>query len=152
LVAEIRRALRDRASQPAFVQTVYGFGYRFIGEVDTDQVETRVRPDRTKLFLVCDQREMMLMEGANVIGRAADATIQIDSPSVSRYHARILVADRGAILEDVNSKNGTFLDGKRITTSAVLSDGNEIRLGRVALTFRIATAASPTATVPGGTD
>jgi pSer/pThr/pTyr-binding forkhead associated (FHA) protein len=94
----------------------------------------------------------MLMEGSNVIGRAPDATIQIDSPGVSRYHARIVVANGRATLEDVNSKNGTFLDGKRVTTSASLSDGNEIRLGRVAVTFKVATATSRTVTVPAAPD
>jgi DNA-binding winged helix-turn-helix (wHTH) protein len=152
LIAEIRRALRDPASQPLFVRTVYGFGYRFVGDVSTDQMTTAVQPGRTTLFLVSDEREMMLMEGANVIGRAPDATIQIDSPGVSRYHARILVADGLATLDDLNSKNGTFLDGEKITTSAALSDGREIRLGRVALTFRSATATSRTVTVPAATD
>ena len=36
LVAEIRRALRDSASSPMFVRTVYGFGYRFVGDVTVD--------------------------------------------------------------------------------------------------------------------
>jgi DNA-binding winged helix-turn-helix (wHTH) protein len=152
LVAEIRRALHDRASQPLFVRTVYGFGYRFIGDVSTAKVEVRASPDRTRRFLVSDQREMMLMEGANVIGRAEDATIQIDSPGVSRYHARILVSDAGATLEDVNSKNGTFLNGKRLTTPVVLADGGEIRLGSVTLTFRVATPTSRTATMPASAD
>jgi DNA-binding winged helix-turn-helix (wHTH) protein len=152
LVAEIRRALHDPAAHPRFVRTVYGFGYRFIGEVSVEQTASLSAPDRPKLYLLFERREMMLMDGANVIGRAPDATIQIDSPSVSRYHARVLVADGGATLEDAESKNGTYLNGKRVTASAVLSDGNEIRLGSVALTFRIATATSPTATVAAATD
>lgn len=148
LVAEIRRTLRDPAATPLFVRTVYGFGYRFVAEVDVEEAAIRSVPARTKLYLVSDEREMMLMEGANVIGRAADATIQIDSPSVSRYHARIVVSRGDAVLEDVASKNGTYLNGKRITTSSLLSDRSEIRVGTVVLTFRIATATSPTATVP----
>ena len=152
LVAEIRRALRDPAAHPRFVRTVYGFGYRFIGEVGVDETATPSAPDRPKLYLLFERREMMLMDGANVIGRAPDATIQIDSPGVSRYHARVLISGGGATLEDADSKNGTHLNGKRITASAVLSDGDEIRLGSVALTFRIATATSPTATVSAATD
>jgi DNA-binding winged helix-turn-helix (wHTH) protein len=148
LVTEIRRALHDPAANPLFVRTVYGFGYRFIGEVSIGQAETQSEPDRQRLYLVFERREMMLMDGANVIGRAPDATIQIDSPGVSRYHARILVSGGGATLEDAESKNGTYLNGNRITASAVLSDGNEIRLGSVALTFRIASATGPTATIP----
>ena len=148
LVAEIRRALRDRAAQPLFVRTVYGFGYRFIGQLSTEEIEVRASPSQARCFLASDQREMMLMEGANVIGRALDATIQIDSPGVSRYHARILVSAAGAMLEDVNSKNGTFLNGNRITTPVALADGSEIRLGTVTLTFRVASPTSRTATVP----
>lgn len=150
LIAEIRRALHDPAANPRFVRTVYGFGYRFIAEVKVGESEERPAPSRVKLFLVSDQREMMLAEGANVIGRAADATIQIDSPGVSRYHARIVVSGREATLEDVESKNGTYLNGKRVTSSAPLSDGNEVRLGGIVLTFRIATTTSPTATLPPG--
>lgn len=147
LIAEIRRALGDTASKPLFVRTVYRFGYRFVGEVMDDSASTRSGPLRTKPFLVFDQRQIIVMEGANIIGRAADATIQIDSPGVSRYHARIVVSNGEAILEDLGSKNGTHLNGARITQPATLSDANEIRIGAVVLTFRIAPPTSPTETV-----
>jgi DNA-binding winged helix-turn-helix (wHTH) protein len=104
LVAEIRRALRDPASNLVFVRTVYAFGYRFVGEVTVVEGDLRSGSDRARLYLVSDHGEMMLMDGANVIGRAPDATIQIDSPGVSRHHARIVVADGRATLEDVESK------------------------------------------------
>jgi DNA-binding winged helix-turn-helix (wHTH) protein len=147
LVAEIRRALHDAASNPRFVRTVYGFGYRFIGDVTVGDEPTTSPVSRAKLYLVSDQREMLLMNGANVIGRAEDATIRIDSPGVSRYHARVLVSDGRATLEDFQSKNGTWLNGARLPAPAPLCDGNEVRLGRVVLTFRVASTTSPTATV-----
>jgi len=147
LVAEIRRALHDPASDPRFVRTVYGFGYRFIGHVTIGDNQSTSSASGVKLYLVLDQREMLLMDGANVIGRAEDATIRIDSPGVSRYHARILVSDGRATLEDFQSKNGTYLNGTRLAASAPLFDGNEIRLGRIVLTFRVASTTSPTATV-----
>ena len=100
-----------------------------------------------KLYLVSDQREMLLMDGANVIGRAEDATIQIDSPGVSRYHARVLVSDGGATLEDVQSKNGTYLNGTRLAASVPLSEGDQIKVGKVVLTFRVASTTRPTQTV-----
>jgi DNA-binding winged helix-turn-helix (wHTH) protein len=151
LVAEIRRALRDPASNPVFVRTVYAYGYRFVGEVTVIEGDMRSGSDRARLYLVTDHGEMMLMDGANVIGRAPDATIQIDSPGVSRHHARIVVADGRATLEDVESKNGTYLKGERIAASAPLADGSKIQLGRIVLTFRTVTATSPTATVPADT-
>ena len=147
LVAEIRRALGDPASTPVFVRTVYGFGYRFVADVDVEEAPAWPPPDRAKLYLVSGHREMPLMEGANVIGRAADATIQIDSPGVSRYHARIVVSGGGATLEDVSSKNGTYLNGARLTAAAPLADGHVIRIGTIELTFRMASAMGPTATI-----
>lgn len=148
LVAEIRRSLRDTASSPRFVRTVYGFGYRFVGEVAVDAGAVWSGPSRVKLCLTLDKREVLLMNGANTIGRAPDATIQIDSPGVSRYHARILVSEGAATLEDLGSKNGTHVSGKRITTPRRLSHGNEIRLGAIVLTFRVAALTSPTQSVP----
>ena len=73
-----------------------------------------------KLCVVLATREIVLMEGANVIGREPDATIQIDARGVSRHHARILVSRGDATLEDLGSKNGTHVNGRRITTPAPL--------------------------------
>jgi DNA-binding winged helix-turn-helix (wHTH) protein len=143
LIAEIRRALHDPAAAPVFVRTVYGFGYRFMGEVTVDS-QPAPGEDRITFHLLSGQGEKMLVQGANVIGRAPDATIQIDSPSVSRYHARIVVSDDAATLEDLASRNGTYLNGMRVTGAAVLTDGNEIRLGSVVLKLRTSTPLSPT--------
>ena len=147
LVAEIRRALHDPASDPQFVRTVYGFGYRFIGHVKAGEQPPTSPVSRVQLYLVGDQREMLLMNGANVIGRAEDATIRIDSPGVSRFHARILVSNGEATLEDVQSKNGTYLNGTLLAGSTPLSAGDEIKVGRVVLTFRVASTTRPTQTV-----
>ena len=148
LVAEIRRVLQDSAAAPQYVRTVHGFGYRFVGNLRTDpSAETRADVDHARLFVVFEEREMLLIDGANVIGRAQDATIRIDSPGVSRHHARVHVSDGNATLEDAESKNGTYLNGTRLTGTAPLADGDEIRLGRVVLTFRVVTPTSSTATV-----
>ncbi len=103
-----------------------------------------------KLFVVVAQREIVLMEGINVIGREPPATIQIDGRGLSRHHARIQVSDGDATLEDLGSKNGTHVNGRRITIPFRLSDGDEIRLGAISLTFRVASPASPTETVATG--
>jgi DNA-binding winged helix-turn-helix (wHTH) protein len=146
LVAEVRRALDDPASSPRYVRTVYGFGYRFIADVTVQDDPPRPASSRARCYLVSTKSEMMLMEGPNVIGRAPDATIQLDSPGVSRHHARILVSGAEATLEDVSSKNGTYLDGTRIASPVPLSDGSQIRIGTVLLTFRVTTPTAPTAT------
>ena len=150
LVAEIRRALRDSASGPMFVRTVYGFGYRFVGDVTVDTLPTRPASGRVKLFVIVGQREIVLMAGVNVIGREPPATIQLDGRGLSRHHARIHVSDGDATLEDLGSKNGTHVNGRRITLPVRLSDGDEIRLGAISMTFRVASPASPTETVATG--
>jgi DNA-binding winged helix-turn-helix (wHTH) protein len=150
LVAEIRRAIGDSASSPMFVRTVNRFGYRFVGDVTVDTLATRSAPPRVKLFVVVAQREIMLIEGINVIGREPPATIPIDGRGVSRHHARIHVSDGDATLEDLGSKNGTHVNGRRITIPVRLSDGDEIQLGAISLTFRVASPDSPTETVAGG--
>jgi len=150
LIAEIRRALRDSAANPRFVRTIYGFGYRFVGELIEDADASRAEQRRVKLWLVVERRQIPLLEGPNVIGRGEDAAIQMDSPGVSRYHARILVAGADATLEDLGSKNGSYVNGKLVTTRR-LSDRDEIRLGATVLTFRIASQTSSTETLPMST-
>jgi pSer/pThr/pTyr-binding forkhead associated (FHA) protein len=60
----------------------------------------------------------------------------------------IKVAGDEAILEDLGSKNGTEVNGSRITTPRRLRHGDEIRVGTIALIFRISSPVSPTETVP----
>ena len=146
LVAEIRRALADSATRPVFLRTVYRFGYRFVGEVVETATAARVASSGPRLCVVFENRQTVLLEGTNVIGRAPDSTIQCDATGVSRQHARILVSQGKATLEDLGSKNGTYLGGERIT-SARLSDGDEIRLGTARLTFRISPSLGETDTV-----
>jgi DNA-binding winged helix-turn-helix (wHTH) protein len=148
LVAEIRRALQDSASTPSFVRTVYRFGYRFVGDVSVDGAVAPARTRGATLCLVVDAREVVLLDGANVIGRESNATIQIDARGVSRQHARILVSKGEAMLEDLGSKNGTHINGHAIADPTQLRDGDEIALGTVRVTFRVASHTSPTETLP----
>jgi DNA-binding winged helix-turn-helix (wHTH) protein len=146
LVNEIRRGLGDDATRPSFVRTMYRFGYRFVGDVVED---ARPRPPRAsgiRPCLVFDNRHVLLMEGANVIGREPDSAIHCDASGVSRQHARIVVSQGEVTVEDLGSKNGTYVGGQRVT-SARLADGDEIRIGTARLTFRVAPPTATTETV-----
>jgi DNA-binding winged helix-turn-helix (wHTH) protein len=137
LIAEIRRALDDDATKPQFVRTIHRFGYRFVGEVDESGLTAVESTTAAKYWLVWDLRQVPLAEGSNVIGRGADASVWIDAQGVSRHHARIVV-DRGvATIEDLGSKNGTYVAGTPVTTPRRLDDGAQIRLGSVVVKFRI---------------
>src|SRR5262249_35809291 len=69
-------------------------------------------------------------------GRDPDAVLWIDHPSVSRRHARIVIAGGKAALEDLNSKNGTLLNGRAIRRRTALEDGDEGRIGPAMFGFR----------------
>ena len=137
LVAEIRRALEDPAESPRYIRTVQRFGYWFIGTIrDAGNREDAVKPS-ARYWLVWESRQIALSEGENILGRGQDASIWIDAPGVSRHHARIVLQGSSAAVEDLGSKNGTYVGGHRITASSALTDGDQIRLGSVVITFRI---------------
>ena len=149
LVAEIRRCLEDSAQEPGIVRTIHRFGYRFVAEVDEERFSSK-GPTATTMYLSMHDQRYPLGEGSAVIGRARDATVRIDAGGVSRHHARIVVNGGEATIEDLGSKNGTFLDGHPLTGVGVLKEGSEIRLGPVSLTFRSATPTLPTETMIDG--
>lgn len=137
LIVEIRRALDDSAEQPRFIRTVHRFGYWFIGNArDEGGREEAVGPT-VRYWLLWETRQIALNDGENVLGRAPDAAVWIDAPGVSRHHARIRLQGSEAIVEDLGSKNGTYLRGRRVTEPSTLADGDQIRLGSVVITFRI---------------
>jgi pSer/pThr/pTyr-binding forkhead associated (FHA) protein len=112
---------------------VYGFGYAFGGEASGD--EPRRPPSGFVHRLLFKDREIELVEGENVLGRDPDLAVAIRDASVSRRHARILVAGASVRVEDLKSKNGTFVGGERVVDGALLTDGDELRVGSVTLAF-----------------
>ena len=131
-VHKLRAAMGDSADNPRFVETLARRGYRFIAPVEG--TGRAVRPGAFRV--IWDGRGIMLTEGENVIGRDPDVTVWVDASNVSRRHARIVVSGGGALLEDMGSKNGTFLREKRIALPEMLGDGDEIRVGSARLLFR----------------
>ena len=132
LVNELRRALGDTGRAPHWVRTVHGFGYSFCAEPSSDDTPFR----RSGYSLTWDNRRILLGEGETLIGRAPDVAVSITSARVSRHHARITVVDRRATLEDLGSRNGTFLAGRRIKAASELASGDQIDVGPVCLTFQ----------------
>lgn len=119
---------------PAFIRTVRGFGYAFCGKVSG--VSDTSAPRRS-CWIVLGQREIALHEGDNIIGRGENAAVRLDFPSVSRRHARIVVSTEEAFVEDLGSKNGTFLRENKITRAGRLADLDEVQVGSARLIVRI---------------
>jgi DNA-binding winged helix-turn-helix (wHTH) protein len=138
VVGEIRSALDDEPGSPRFLRTVHGVGYAFCGEAsEEEKAAAPVSAARLSYRLLFDDREITLRPGENLLGRVDEGVLWIDSPSVSRRHARIRVEGGRAVLEDLGSKNGTFWRGERISAPVLLMDGDEFRLGKVALVLRV---------------
>lgn len=140
-IAKLRRALGDGGDD--LLKMVRREGYRWDAEVRVEDAAPRravrevSRPSRGPRFrLVLEDREVQLVEGPNVIGRDSESALWIDEASVSRFHAQVVVTGGRARLEDLGSKNGTYLNGRRISRPEPLSNGDEIRIGVVEIVFR----------------
>jgi hypothetical protein len=71
-----------------------------------------------------------------IIGRADAATVQIHDQGVSWRHARLVHDERGVVLADLDSTNGTRINGDRITEPSLLRDGDVVTFGTVSAVFR----------------
>jgi DNA-binding winged helix-turn-helix (wHTH) protein len=146
LVAELREALEDRSREARYIRTVHGFGYAFAATAH--EARARAADAMPRHWIMWNGHEQPLNEGTHLIGRDADVGIRLASPTVSRRHARIVVAGDTATLEDLSSKNGTQVGGTAITAATPLADGDQIRIGAFTLTFRITAGDGSTATAP----
>jgi len=152
LIAEIRRALDDDPRNARFIRTVHRFGYAFCSDVIEPEGVPRAPaagPGEApvKAWLVWDERVLVLREGTNLVGREPGSSIWLDVPGVSRRHARIDLNDTAATVADVGSKNGTFVDGRRVEAPAALSDGSIVLFGSHAGVFRRISAGTASETV-----
>ena len=134
LIAEIRETLGDDATHPRFVRTVHRFGYAFRDPAAELTAKRPLRGD-VRFRLVWAGGRVGLADGEHVLGRDPDLELFLDSPDVSRHHARIRIAGDQATIEDLDSKNGTFVTDRRLDAAARLVDGDSIRMGSVRLTF-----------------
>jgi DNA-binding winged helix-turn-helix (wHTH) protein len=138
LVGEIRGALRDSARMPTYIRTVHGFGYAFCGHAFNASALPAVSPTvGSTCWLVSKTRHVSLHEGENIVGRDPSSEVWLDAHSISRRHARIVVSGDKATVEDTRSKNGSWLNRRRIEATEPLTDGDQLMFGSVAMTFRI---------------
>ncbi len=138
LAAQLRKALGKEAR---LVRTVRGFGYAFDGEaVNLDAPPVPPTKPSTALgpCLVWQDLVHPLAEGKNVLGRDPGAQVLVDVPGVSRRHVRIVVTGSEAVVEDLGSKNGTFVGDRRVDRPTRLADRDQLRLGRTILVYRCA--------------
>ncbi len=143
-VSEIRGSLRDSARDGRIVRTVHGYGYAFAAHVEGDPRDQREEGDAASgvCWLISVARTLALRAGEQILGRDPKADLPLDSPKISRRHARIVVSAPHATIEDLGSKNGTFVRGVRIRGPMELRDGDKVRIGRLTFVFRVDTSRS----------
>lgn len=107
--------------------------------------DTATNPDPAPLLQVKTQGlgidVLPLKPGRITVGRGVENDLRLNHPSVSNKHCEIEVGSEGAIVRDLGSTNGTFIDGERIREGA-LRPGQKLFLGEVELEWRDGVAGS----------
>jgi DNA-binding winged helix-turn-helix (wHTH) protein len=148
VINEIRAALEDIARDGRVIRTIHSYGYSFVAAVEQDPPATDSSSSlpRGVCLLVSATRTLILRQGEQLVGRDPGSAVWIDSPKVSWRHARIVASQGGATIEDLGSKNGTFVGDTRIEARVALRHGDEVRIGRVRFVFRLEAARQATET------
>jgi DNA-binding winged helix-turn-helix (wHTH) protein len=132
VVCDVRRAIGDAARPFRLVRTVPRFGYAFAAVADAEAADA----GSVARALVADGHEYMLTEGVTLVGRGVESGAKLPSARVSRVHARVTVQGPLATVEDLASKNGTWVNGVRVAGPVALRDGDEVAFGTERLVYR----------------
>jgi DNA-binding winged helix-turn-helix (wHTH) protein len=133
LVSELRAVLGDSPRDSRVIRTVYKVGYAFCADV-TGLPAVRSSPAMIEVLWM--KQSFLLTDGEHIAGRDAGCSLVIDGTTVSRHHARITVANEAATIDDLDSMNGTYVNGTRITAPTRLAHGDELSLGSEILQVR----------------
>lgn len=147
-ISRLRTALHDSAATPRFIETVGRRGYRFIAAVEPAGDGTTAAAPDVAAWLIGEGARVALAPGENILGRRGPDVLALPSSTVSRRHARITIGDDTSI-EDLGSKNGTFVDERRVTGRARLDDGAIVRTGSLSLRFTRVSDSDETRTAGG---
>jgi hypothetical protein len=123
---------------------LHGFGYAFQGDVE--QNDEPAKAEATRGWLVGETDRLALFEGENILGREGPGVVILKSSTVSRRHARIVIDGRGAFVEDLGSKNGTYVNDQPATSPLPVAHGDRVRTGSLVFTFSAANLSITTAT------
>jgi DNA-binding winged helix-turn-helix (wHTH) protein len=131
LISELRGALGDEEHE--VIRTVHRIGYAFEAPFE--------REESTSPRLLVGDDVIELAEGETIIGRD-----RLGTPDSSRRHARLVVTGPSITVEDLGSKNGTFVRGERIQGRVPVHDGDEIVFGRTRAILRVVDTTAATVT------
>jgi DNA-binding winged helix-turn-helix (wHTH) protein len=134
LISEIRVAIDDRHRHPHLLRTVHGFGYAF---QSTDRATLQqATAEAAPIAWLVGIADVGLFAGENVLGREGAGVTLLKSSTVSRRHAQLDIGADGSVIEDLGSKNGTYVNDRRVETPTPVVDGDRLRVGSLVFTFR----------------
>lgn len=110
-----------------------------------EHVRSTVDPAEAEAWAVDGFGVAHALAARTAIGRSQDGQLVVLSASVSREHAELKQAETGWTIRDLGSRNGTFVDGARMTGRALLPARVVIKIGEVALWFLAEAAHEPSA-------
>ena len=141
LIGEIRVALGDEAAASSSIKTHHSVGYSFVSDVRQMRSSVDMAPVEGPVFLLrVGGRRIVLGTGINTVGRDPDGDVYLNDSSVSRRHARIVIEDSLARVEDLKSTHGTSVQGVAVTNPTPLIDGDELEFGNVTAFFIVDSA------------
>jgi pSer/pThr/pTyr-binding forkhead associated (FHA) protein len=76
------------------------------------------------------------VEDVTVLGRSAEADVLLDDPYASEFHMRLVANEKGLVLHDLGSTNGTYINGRRVTAPTTLRRGDTIQVGKTVMEVR----------------
>ncbi len=145
LVGDLRTALGDHGGLSHLIKTHHGVGYSFTADVrELTAGAAAAQEWGLRSLLRFGSRRVTLGQGPNTVGRDSEADVYVNDTSVSRHHARITVHGVTAHVEDLDSKNGTWVADKRIDQRTLLAPGGIVVFGSVEAVYLIEGGNEPT--------
>ncbi|HWE08603.1 MAG TPA: DUF3662 and FHA domain-containing protein [Solirubrobacteraceae bacterium] len=110
--------------------------YSTAGRV-AEPLEERARSRQQTALVLMGGKRLVIGPAGATLGRSRQCDVMVDDPNVSRSHAEIRPRGGSWVLTDLNSTNGSRLNGRRLQGPEVLKPGDEIELGTSLLTFEL---------------
>jgi hypothetical protein len=106
----------------------------------TPQVTKAPELKATKIVVTAGEKigtELALSGRQLTIGRAGDSDLIVDDEYTSTHHAKLVYINGEWLVQDLDSTNGTFLDGKKLTTTVVVPLNTQVRVGQTSFELRV---------------
>ncbi len=145
LVGDLRTAIGEHGAASGAIKTHHGVGYSFTAVVRELTAGAAAAEDGgPQIVLQIGSRRVRLGPGTNTVGRDAAADVFLNDASVSRHHARLTVDGVEVHVQDLESKNGTWVADVRIDRSTPISHGMIVIFGSVEAVLLVELSEEPT--------